>query len=58
MNRKFPAMACLLLVATSALTACYDDRPGRHRPPHDRHDRDHDRDHGHDRHDRDDRRPR
>jgi hypothetical protein len=56
MNRKFPAMACLLLVATSALTACYDDRPGRHRPPHDRHDRDHDRDH--DRHDRDDRRPR
>lgn len=45
-----------LLMASTTLTACYGDdaRPGRHRP-HDRHDRDRDRDghHHHDRHDRD-----
>ncbi len=59
MTRKFPALACLLFVAASGLAGCYDDRPGRNRPPHDRHDRPgHDRP-GHDNgHDNDDGRPR
>ncbi|WP_257558167.1 hypothetical protein [Sphingobium sp. CFD-2] len=44
---RFKIGMALLLVASSGLAACYDERPGRHRPP--RHDRD-DRYERHDRH--------
>ncbi|HEX7852399.1 MAG TPA: hypothetical protein VF503_01735 [Sphingobium sp.] len=35
MNRHWKLTLSSLLVLSSALSACYDDHPGRHRPPHD-----------------------
>ena len=63
MKRRWLFALPAVLAAGATLSSCYDDRPGRHRPPHDdhrhdRHDRDRDRDHRHDgdgRHDRGDR---
>ncbi|MFT3966611.1 MAG: hypothetical protein QM690_12100 [Sphingobium sp.] len=39
MSRQWKLALSSLLVLGSALSACYDDRPGRHRPPRHDHDR-------------------
>lgn len=43
MSRIFKYSGVLLILAGAGLSACQDDRPGRHRPPHgDRWERDRD----------------
>ncbi|MET0363379.1 MAG: hypothetical protein ABW169_01880 [Sphingobium sp.] len=39
MSRQWKLALSSLLVLSSTLAGCYDDRPGRHRPPRHDHDR-------------------